>query len=190
MTTIRRIRPKLPPINIERSPFRSIEDSWTAPASRCNDGHQSCASQARNATRVLLPSTSQHSRCRSRIQHCGSVLELGGYTLSNGDVLCAGTCQIRGPGTISGGGVIGNDKVTVVGTTITGSPSDGVLAINARGHARATIIDSVIRGLLTWRDRSTNAGKRAPLRQIRASRARVAPFARRTRAAIGSRATR
>ena len=32
------------------------------------------------------------------------------------------------------------------------------------------------RGLLTWRHRSTNAGQRPPLRQIRASRTRIAPF--------------
>ena len=51
-----------------------------------------------------------------------------GYTLTNGDVLCAGRCRIVGPGTITGGGVIGNGKVTVLRTTITGSPSNGVLA--------------------------------------------------------------
>jgi hypothetical protein len=73
-----------------------------------------------------------------------SVLDLRGYTLSNGDVLCAGTCRIVGPGTIRGGGVIGNGQVTVRRTTITGSPSNGVLAINAKGRAGAMIVDSVI----------------------------------------------
>jgi hypothetical protein len=76
----------------------------------------------------------------------GSVLELGGHTLSNGDVLCSGKCRIEGPGTISGGGVIGNDEIIVRRLTITGSPSNGVLAINAKGHARAWIMDSVING--------------------------------------------
>jgi hypothetical protein len=76
----------------------------------------------------------------------GSVLQLGGYTLSNGDVVCSGKCQIRGPGTIRGGGIIGDDKVTVVRTIITGSPSNGVLATNAKGRARAWILDSVISG--------------------------------------------
>jgi len=73
-----------------------------------------------------------------------SSLDLAGHTLSNGDVLCSGRCMIHGPGTISGGGVIGNGKVTVIRTTIAGSPSNGVLAINAAGHGRATIVDSVI----------------------------------------------
>src|SRR4030095_4593486 len=70
-----------------------------------------------------------------------SRLYLQGYTLTNGDVLCAGRCRIVGPGTISGGGVIGNGQVTVLRTTITGSPSNGVLATNTAGHGRATIVD-------------------------------------------------
>ena len=37
MTTMRRTRPKPPPIYIERSPFGSIEDPWTVPASCWND---------------------------------------------------------------------------------------------------------------------------------------------------------
>ena len=73
-----------------------------------------------------------------------SRLYLQGYTLTNGDVLCAGRCRIVGPGTISGGGVIGNGRVTVLRTTITGSPSNGVVATNTAGHGRATIVDSVI----------------------------------------------
>ena len=40
MTTMSRTRPKPPPIYIEHSPFWSIEDSWTAPTSCWNDGHQ------------------------------------------------------------------------------------------------------------------------------------------------------
>jgi hypothetical protein len=54
MTTMRRIRPTPPPIYIEHSPFRSIEDCWTA-SSCCNDGHQLRAPQDRNTTRVVLP---------------------------------------------------------------------------------------------------------------------------------------
>jgi hypothetical protein len=76
----------------------------------------------------------------------GSLLELAGHTLSNGDVYCAGTCRIYGPGTISGGGVIGQDKVLVRRMIITGSPAHGVLATNGMGRARATIVDSVITG--------------------------------------------
>lgn len=75
-----------------------------------------------------------------------SELDLGGYTLSNGDVLCSGNCRIVGPGTISGGGVFTDEKITVLRATITGSPSNGVLAVGATGLARATIIDSLITG--------------------------------------------
>ena len=66
MTTMRRIRPKLPPIYIDRPPFGSIEDPWTAPASCWNNDHQLRAPQARNTTRVLLRAASRHSRCRRR----------------------------------------------------------------------------------------------------------------------------
>jgi hypothetical protein len=45
------------------------------------------------------------------------------------------------------------------------------------------------RGLLTWRDRPTDAAQRAPLRQVRSSRTRVAPLRERTRRAIGSQAS-
>ena len=63
MTTMRRTRPKPPPIYIERSPFWSIEDPWTAASSRVNNAHHVRASQARKTTRVVLPAA---SRCRRR----------------------------------------------------------------------------------------------------------------------------
>jgi hypothetical protein len=76
----------------------------------------------------------------------GDSLELDGHTLSDGDVVCSGSCRIVGPGTIVRGGVTAGGRVVMLRTTITGSPSNGVLATNGKGRARATIIDSSITG--------------------------------------------
>jgi len=43
---------------------------------------------------------------------------------------------------------------------------------------------SLARALLTWRDRPADAAQRAPLRQIRSARTRVAPLRERTRRAM------
>lgn len=75
----------------------------------------------------------------------GGMLELGDRTLRGVTVRCLGNCRVVGPGTIAAGGVVGAGRVLLRRVAVDGSPGDGVVARNARGTARVTMIDSVVR---------------------------------------------